>query len=85
VVVKLGPDGCLAVGPGGEELREPAPAVDVADTTGAGDAFNAGLVQALGEGADWPHALRTAVRFASAVVARPSGERYRPSPDAFTG
>jgi argininosuccinate lyase len=79
VVVKLGARGCLAVGPDGRELAEPAPVIEVADTTGAGDAFNAGLVQALGEGRDWAEALRAAVRFASAVVARPSGERYRPA------
>ena len=48
VVVKLGARGCLAVGPDGAELSASAPAVAVAaDTTGAGDAFNAGLVTAL--------------------------------------
>lgn len=78
VVVKLGPRGCLAVGPGGEELSAAAPRVEAADTTGAGDAFNAGLVLALGEGRDWPQALEEATRFASAIVARPSHERYRP-------
>ena len=49
VVVKLGPRGCLAVGPDGTEIAVPAPAVTVADTTGAGDAFNAGLVHALAQ------------------------------------
>src|SRR5579875_740574 len=47
VVVKLGRAGCLAVGPGGEEITAPAPAVSVTDTTGAGDAFNAGIIHAL--------------------------------------
>src|SRR3954468_2995427 len=46
VVVKLGARGCLAVGPDGAELTVPAPRVEVADSTGAGDAFNAGLVAA---------------------------------------
>lgn len=78
VVVKLGPRGCLAVGPDGSELHAPAPAVPVADTTGAGDAFNAGLVQALAQGADWPEALATATRFATAIIARPSDDRYGP-------
>ncbi len=78
VVVKLGPRGCLAVGPGGTELEVQAPVVSVADTTGAGDAFNAGLVHALSEGANWPDALRAATRFASMIVARPSRDRYRP-------
>ncbi|MEA2254852.1 MAG: pfkB family carbohydrate kinase [Solirubrobacteraceae bacterium] len=60
----------------------------VADTTGAGDAFNAGLVAALARGASWPDALRAATRPASAVVARPSTDRYAMRPagaDAVTG
>jgi sugar/nucleoside kinase (ribokinase family) len=78
VVVKLGARGCLAAGPQGEELTVSAPAVEVADTTGAGDAFNAGLVNALSDGAEWPEALRAATSFASSIIARPSSERHRP-------
>jgi sugar/nucleoside kinase (ribokinase family) len=76
IAVKLGPRGCLAVGPDGAELRIPAPAVAVADTTGAGDAFNAGLVHALSDGAGWPDALAAATGFASAIISRPSRERH---------
>lgn len=82
VVVKLGARGCLARGPGGATLRASAPAVAVADTTGAGDAFNAGLAHALGDGAAWPQALQAAVHFASVIVALPTGERYR-APEAW--
>jgi sugar/nucleoside kinase (ribokinase family) len=78
VVVKLGAQGCLAVGPDGAELTAQAPSVSVADTTGAGDAFNAGLVSALDGGAGWPDALVAATQFASMIVARPSDDRYRP-------
>jgi sugar/nucleoside kinase (ribokinase family) len=77
VVVKLGGRGCVAAGPDGVELTVPAPAVQVADTTGAGDAFNAGLVHALSEGAGWPAALEAATRFASTIIARPSNNRHR--------
>jgi sugar/nucleoside kinase (ribokinase family) len=77
VVVKRGPRGCFAVGPDGTEIAVPAPAVEVADTTGAGDAFNAGLVNALARGAGWREALTTATQFASAIIARPSDNRYR--------
>ncbi len=77
VVVKLGRYGCLAVGPDGMELAAPAPAVTVADTTGAGDAFNAGLVSALARGADWSEALTLATGFASSIISRPSDRRYR--------
>ena len=85
IVVKLGARGCLAAGPSGARFEAPAPAVSVVDTTGAGDAFNAGLVHALSSGADWPDALAAATGFASAVVARPSHERFRtPSLDDST-
>ena len=80
VVVKLGSSGCFAVGPDGVELRVSAPAATVADTTGAGDAFNAGLVHALAHGAEWPDALRDATRFATTIVSRPSNDRYRRAP-----
>ncbi|HEY2770567.1 MAG TPA: carbohydrate kinase family protein [Solirubrobacteraceae bacterium] len=77
VVVKLGARGCLAAGPDGALLSAAAPAITVADTTGAGDSFNAGLVKALADGASWPEALAAATRFASELIARPSNERYR--------
>jgi sugar/nucleoside kinase (ribokinase family) len=76
VVVKRGSSGCFAVGPDGAELAVAAPAVDVADTTGAGDAFNAGLVHALSGGAGWRDALTSATQFASAIISRPSDNRY---------
>jgi sugar/nucleoside kinase (ribokinase family) len=77
VVVKLGARGCVAAGPSGARFEAAAPSVSVVDTTGAGDAFNAGLVHALSSGADWPDALAAASSFASAVVARPSDGRFR--------
>ena len=43
----------------------PAPSVATIDSTGAGDAFNAGLATALGEGLD----LNAAVRFANVAAA----------------
>lgn len=86
VVMKLGADGCLAVGPDAAELAVAAPAVDVADTTGAGDAFNAALVNAMSEGFEWPDALEAATLFASTVVARPSNDRHRlPNPERAHG
>ena len=75
VVVKLGPQGCLALGPR-DERRIPAPSVRVSDTTGAGDSFNGGLMYALSEGAQWPEALWFATRLASTVVSRTSEDRY---------
>jgi sugar/nucleoside kinase (ribokinase family) len=79
VVVKLGARGCLAAGPDGAELSASAPAVESSDTTGAGDAFNAGLIAALDEGRGWPAALEAATALASRIIARPSGERHGPA------
>jgi sugar/nucleoside kinase (ribokinase family) len=76
VVVKLGASGAIAVDADGRSRRVTAPAVDVVDTTGAGDAFNAGLIAALADGGDPADAVDDAVRVASSVVARPSGNRY---------
>ncbi|MGA9856208.1 MAG: PfkB family carbohydrate kinase [Solirubrobacteraceae bacterium] len=78
VVVKLGARGCLAVGPGAARHAVPAPQVAVRDTTGAGDAFNAGLVHALDTGAAWPDALAAATALASEIISRPSHDRRRP-------
>ncbi len=47
VVVTRGPDGALATASSGTSVEITAPAVEVADTVGAGDAFTAGLVDAL--------------------------------------
>jgi sugar/nucleoside kinase (ribokinase family) len=75
VVTKLGPRGCVAVGP--NELRHAlAPFVRAVDTTGAGDAFNGGLLHALSGSTEWGEALVHAARVASTVVSRPSEDRY---------
>ena len=57
-------------------ITVPARPVEVRDTTGAGDSFNAGVVYALSLGASWSEALAFAIRVATAVVARPSEDRY---------
>ena len=84
VVVKRGAAGCVAAGPDGAELTAPAPPVDVTDTTGAGDAFNAGLLHALARDLGWEEALTFATRVASTVVSRPSADRY-PTLDELVG
>jgi sugar/nucleoside kinase (ribokinase family) len=60
VAVKLGPDGAIARR-GRERAEAAAPAVDVVDTTGAGDSFGAGLLAALLGGRPLAEALRLAV------------------------
>jgi sugar/nucleoside kinase (ribokinase family) len=73
VVVKLGGDGALWTD--GERLeRAPAVPVPEADTTGAGDAFAAGLLAARAAGADPREQLRAGCALAARAVAR-SGAR----------
>lgn len=64
LIVTLGEKGALLC-TDAEPILIPAVAVDVVDTTGAGDAFNAGFAVALAEG----RALLDAVRFANCAGA----------------
>jgi sugar/nucleoside kinase (ribokinase family) len=54
--------------------------VEVVDSTGAGDAFNAGLIAARTRGAGWQEALEAATSLASSVVARPLTARHLATP-----
>jgi sugar/nucleoside kinase (ribokinase family) len=73
VVVKLGAAGALWTD-GRRVVRAPALPVPEADTTGAGDAFAAGLLAARARGADALEQLRAGCALAARAVAR-SGAR----------
>jgi ribokinase len=73
VIVTLGADGALLLD-GERETAIPAPAVDVVDTTGAGDAFNGVLAAGLAAGLELEDAARRAVEAATASV-RVAGAR----------
>jgi len=64
VIVTMGRQGALVLGPETDALV-PSPVVDVIDTTGAGDAFNAGFAAALAEG----HPLLNSVAIGTAAGA----------------
>lgn len=64
VVVKDGADGGWSVGADGDVVRAPGVTVDVVDTTGAGDSFDAGYLAALAHGVPDE---RTRVRWATAA------------------
>ncbi|HZH24390.1 MAG TPA: PfkB family carbohydrate kinase [Solirubrobacteraceae bacterium] len=72
VVVKLGPEGALWTD-GEDEIVAPALPVPVRDTTGAGDAFAAGLLAARLAGAGPADALRAGCALAAEAVAREGG------------
>jgi ribokinase len=69
VIVTLGAQGALC-SLRGKTMRIAAPAVDVVDTTGAGDAFVGALASALDGGADLAAALRLAVAAGSLACTR---------------
>jgi sugar/nucleoside kinase (ribokinase family) len=71
VIVKLGADGSRAIG-GGVDVRVAALRVRIVDTTGAGDAFNAGFLAALLRGRDLRQALELGNRL-GALSARAAG------------
>lgn len=67
VVIKRGRLGAALGGRQGLEFSQPAPVVDVVDTTGAGDAFAAGFLAALMAGE--PHAVCLAAGIANGAKA----------------
>jgi sugar/nucleoside kinase (ribokinase family) len=69
-VVTLGPRGALWAD-GAGEVHVPAVPAEVVDTTGAGDAFSAGLLAARAAGAEPEEALQAGCSAAAHAVARP--------------
>jgi sugar/nucleoside kinase (ribokinase family) len=70
VAVSLGADGALWAS-GGAVLHRPAHRATVVDTTGAGDAFTAGLLATWLRGGDPEAALDSGLALACEVVGRP--------------
>jgi ribokinase len=75
LVTTRGGDGA-AVSTGGPLVRVPAPAVEVVDTTGAGDVFAGTLAARLAEGVPLLEAVRPAVSAASRAVTRPGAQDW---------
>lgn len=78
VIVKLGDQGCLLV-EGGSSVLIPAPVVKAADTTAAGDEFNAGLAVGLSEGWDMAAACHFANMAAALSVTRLGAQASAPN------
>lgn len=77
VIARLGSDGSLACFRD-QTVRQPGFPVDVADTVGAGDAFNAGFIAARHRGEDVSGAMRWGNGVAALAVGRP-GARSTPT------
>ncbi|MCA1371634.1 carbohydrate kinase family protein [Bradyrhizobium sp. BRP14] len=83
LIAKLGKDGCAGVGPNGEFFRHAIEPVPSADTTGAGDSFNAGLLFGLARGLGWSDAARLGSRVATAVLTKPKEARILSAQEAL--
>jgi sugar/nucleoside kinase (ribokinase family) len=84
LVVKLGERGALCVeGPGGVDgaarYQVSLPPVIPADTTGAGDCFNAGLIAGLIDGMDLPRAAALGCAAGALSTAAPGGTASAPA------
>ena len=77
VIVKLGPRGCAA-SLLGETYHRPAFKVEAVDTTGAGDAFNAGILYGILKGLDVERMLEMANALGAYACMAP-GARHLPS------
>lgn len=77
-IVTLGADGAL-VRAQGEVTQVPAPAVEAIDATAAGDAFCAGLADAMAGGASPLEAARWGVRVGAATATRPGAQAALPT------
>jgi sugar/nucleoside kinase (ribokinase family) len=75
VAVKCGARGALLARPGLAVTEHATPKVRVRDSIGAGDAFNAGLLHRLADGAEPEAAVEYGTRVAATVISRPSHDR----------
>jgi sugar/nucleoside kinase (ribokinase family) len=73
LVVKLGERGALCADGRRRYLAGPPPPVTVADTTGAGDCFNAGVIAGLLDGLDLPAAVALGCAAGAASTRAPGG------------
>ena len=77
VIARLGPDGAVACS-GDRTVTQPGFPVDVVDTVGAGDAFNAGFIAARHRGADVASAILWGNAVAALAIEQP-GARSTPT------
>ncbi|MFW2542946.1 carbohydrate kinase family protein [Primorskyibacter sp. 2E107] len=78
-VIKQGKSGALAIR-GTERIHEGAKVVEAIDTTGAGDAFNAGFLSSWLSGHDLRNCLRSGHRRGHLAVSQRGGFRAPPQP-----
>ncbi len=83
VVVTCGEAGAFAVEPVGRQIRVAAPAIEVFDSTGAGDLFTAAFIWADLAGRDLDERLGLATAYASLSLALPTNRQKGISMEEF--
>jgi sugar/nucleoside kinase (ribokinase family) len=79
-IIKNGKDAVVVLGPAGSRSEYPVPPVaEVVDTTGAGDAFAAGFLRAVLDGASEGDAVSTGARLAGAILGSPGSRLLLPT------
>lgn len=81
VAVKLGRDGAIAKSPAGDLITQKALPVEVVDTVGAGDSFDAGFIYGYLNGLDWPTSLKLATICGSLSTQQSGGTCAQPTLD----
>ena len=79
VVVTLGAQGSRIYVDGGIVEIPVAPAREVKDPTGCGDAYRAGLLYGINHGLDWPTTGRLASVMGALKIEHPGAQRHMPS------
>lgn len=79
VITTLGSKGAAFLNPQGELETIPAHKVEVVDTTGAGDSFNAGIAYALGTGKSIPEAILFASKVSALAVTKMGAQQGMPT------
>lgn len=79
VTVKLGQVGAVAKSPAGDLIRQKALRVEVVDTVGAGDSFDAGFIYGYLNGMDWAQSLKLAAICGSLSTTQSGGVDAQPT------
>ena len=85
MVVTMGSEGSVYVTASGERGWCPAQVVDVADTTGAGDAFFAGVAVGLSRGKDMAQSCAIGTKLAASVIVTDENVCSRFAPEELAG
>lgn len=83
LIVTQGGEGSVIYTDGKQHTIPAAPAASLADPTGCGDAYRAGLLYGLQRGMDWETTGRIASLLGAIKIAAPGTQNHRFTPDEF--